>query len=84
MTRVLALALVVASAALLSCNVNEYCVNCADPDGGPSDGAVDDGGTADDGGDDNDACSPGAVEACNGRDDDCDLQVDEDVPQVGT
>lgn len=71
------------AAAVASCHVNEYCVNC-DSDGGDGDGQVGDGG--DDGGDDGpspDACVPTGDETCNGLDDDCDTRVDEEIAQVG-
>jgi len=46
------------------CEVDPYCLLCHEA--GPSGDAQ------------SDACEPGAEEVCNGRDDDCDLQVDED------
>lgn len=81
-------ALVLAAAAALaaaSCNVNEYCVNCASDAGG--DVPEIDGG---DGGLPIDApvdtsCPPTPMaEICNDIDDDCDGTTDEDVPTVGT
>ncbi len=71
------------AAAVTSCDVNEYCVNCAS-DGGDGDAL---GGDGNDGqGPDDalpDACFPSGTETCNGVDDDCDQRVDEEVAQVG-
>ena len=80
-----ALALAALTAVVLgSCNINEYCIQCATE----GDGSVMDGGDGDarDGGDDGDApdaCVPTGVELCNGVDDDCNLMVDDNVAGVG-
>ncbi|MDX2092321.1 MAG: MopE-related protein [Kofleriaceae bacterium] len=80
-------ALLVGATVNLSCNVNEYCLNCATGgDGGNGDGGTDadDGGVGD--GDDGDAgpCVPTGTEVCDGKDNDCNGQTDEGtLPEVG-
>ena len=72
----------------LSCDVKEYCLNCAHGDGGfGGDGGGD---AADDGGVDPDAdagpCVPtnGGTETCDGKDNDCNGTVDDGtLPGVG-
>ena len=56
---------VVLLALLTGCEVDPYCLLCSDAQPPPSDSAPD-------------SCVPGGTEFCNGRDDDCDDQVDED------
>ena len=77
--------LALATVALGSCDVNEYCVQCTSGrDASIVDGADD--GDARDGGDDGDApdaCVPTGVEICNGLDDDCNLMIDDGIPGVG-
>ncbi len=79
MIRALVIAAVAAGAALtMSCNVNNYCLNCATGDGGPG-GDANDGGPGGDAIDAPDAstCVPTGPEVCNKLDDDCDGNVDE-------
>ncbi|MBA3396235.1 MAG: hypothetical protein H0T89_26630 [Deltaproteobacteria bacterium] len=74
-----------ASASALSCNVNDYCLNCAvDGDGGLGDGG--DGDAIDSSIDAPDAspCMPTGSEVCDGDDNDCDGNVDEgSLPTIG-
>ena len=87
-----------ACAALLSCDVSEYCVTCAVDDGGvvvdggddDGDGGVDGGGDGDGGGpaDAREPCFPSGAEVCDDLDNDCDGTVDEStvaepLPEVG-
>jgi hypothetical protein len=82
-----ALALIGSSALHLSCNVNEYCLNCAKP----GDGGADDGLDADDGGDgdandggDGGTCVNTGPEVCDNKDNDCNGVVDDgSLPTVG-
>ncbi len=76
------------ASASLSCTVNEYCVNCANGDGGDGDAADGSLDAAFDGHMGQDACVPDGVEVCDGKDNDCDGNVDENttaepLPQVG-
>jgi len=73
---------ILALATLTSCDVNEYCLNCATEDGGGNG----DGGSPDainDGGAQPDTCIPTGLEVCDSLDNDCDGDADEDVPTVG-
>ncbi|MCX5741328.1 MAG: MopE-related protein [Proteobacteria bacterium] len=77
-------AALLASALSLSCSVNEYCLNCAKIDAAPGDVAGDatDGGPtidAPDGG----ACVVTGVEVCDGKDNDCNGMVDDNIAGLG-
>jgi len=75
----------VASASLLiGCEVDPYCTNCPSPGPGseePGDaGWIEYDASAEaDAGDGGAPCVPGAEELCNGRDDDCDDEIDEGI-----
>jgi hypothetical protein len=79
-----AVALVVGTTANLSCNVNDYCLNCGVPgDGNRGDGDLDPDAVDDDAGDGG-ACVPTGIELCDGKDNDCNGQVDDgDLPEIG-
>ncbi|MFN0252082.1 MAG: MopE-related protein [Kofleriaceae bacterium] len=71
----------------LSCNVNDYCLNCATGDAGDGDGGGDDADLGDGGVDDGDTdggCVNTGPEVCDDEDNDCDGNVDEgQLPQIG-
>lgn len=70
----------------LSCGINDYCLTCETPDGGGSgDGrGSGDGGNGDGGGGDAGPCVPTGLEECDGKDNDCNGNVDEgDFPGEG-
>lgn len=70
---------------LVSCNVNDYCVNCAiSGDGGTDGQPILDGNTNDGNRTDGGTCVPTGNEVCDGKDNDCDGTVDNGVlPGVG-
>ncbi len=70
--------LVAATTLSMSCNVNDYCLNCSklSGDGGMTDDANDGGDDAIDAPDAS-SCVPTGPEVCNKLDDDCDGNVDE-------
>ncbi|RMH43301.1 MAG: hypothetical protein D6689_05470 [Deltaproteobacteria bacterium] len=80
-------AVAAAASGAAGCSFDAYCINCAVGDGGAADarGRIDagDGGAPADAGPRPDACVPSGVEVCDGKDNDCDGTVDEDVPDVG-
>ncbi len=85
----LVVAIAIAGATELSCQVNDYCLNCATGDGGTGDGGdiafdadPDDSTRVD--GPDGGPCLPAGDEVCNGEDEDCDGTIDEDLPDIGT
>ena len=90
MSRIVRLLFVIAAlgAVNLSCDVNDYCLNCKtggdagdNGDGGDGDGGLDDAGV-----DSSDAqpCVPSGTEVCDGEDNDCNGLVDDGtLPQVG-
>ena len=79
-----AVAVVAASGASLSCDINDYCLNCArGGDGGPDDSIDAADGDAPDAPDAS-TCVPTGPEVCDGDDNDCDTKTDEGVlPEVG-
>ncbi len=84
-----ALASALLAVALVGCQVDSYCVDCKRIDGGLTDGDGDiirDGGEVTDAIDSGpaDACVPsGGPEVCDGKDNDCNGQVDDHPAQVG-
>src|SRR5689334_10914567 len=65
--------------AQLSCKLNDYCLACEKGDGGPGDGHGPSDGSAGDGG----TCVPSGPEICDGKDNDCNGMIDDNVAQVG-
>ncbi|MBA3500396.1 MAG: hypothetical protein H0T65_08485, partial [Deltaproteobacteria bacterium] len=74
MRALFAVAFVTMSAVGLSCDVNDYCLNCATGDGGNGDGGDGDGNDGGDNGDGSDAgpCTVSGTEVCDNKDNDCD------------
>jgi uncharacterized repeat protein (TIGR01451 family) len=76
-TRLAAAGLLAVCATSLACNINEYCLECPRRDGGTDanpDGTIDgDGGP----------CVPSGIEVCDGVDNDCNGQVDDNAVGVG-
>jgi hypothetical protein len=67
-----------------SCDVNDYCLNCANTDSsGDPDAAPTFDGMPDADPSSPDACVVGSVEICDNADNDCDGDIDEDVDNVG-
>ena len=82
MKRVLVFTLLVLGA----CNVNDYCLNCAHGDGDGGTGSNHDGGDGDGGmtSDGDGGCVYEGDEVCDGKDNDCNGQIDDGVlPQIG-
>lgn len=74
------------AAAQLSCGVNDYCITCENPDAGlDGPGVNQDGGDGDGGGGaDAGPCVPSGFEVCDGKDNDCNGEIDEGtLPGVG-
>ncbi len=80
-----AVALALVLGGLLSCNVNDYCINCAITDDGGTDGSVNpDGNNRDGRSGDGGSCVPTGNEVCDNKDNDCDGTVDNGaLPGVG-
>jgi hypothetical protein len=67
-----------------SCQVHEYCLNCATGDGGGSGGGDATDAPNDDAGDGGGSgCINTGVEVCDGKDNDCNNAVDDNIAEIG-
>jgi hypothetical protein len=86
MRSLFAVAFVAISALGMSCDVNDYCINCATDGDAGTDGGDGDGGDGGDNGDATDGgpCIPSGTEVCDNKDNDCDGATDEgQLPTIG-